>query len=109
MKYLEAAKNTLNMSDDELYIDIGIQISSDSFIKLPNDQYHKNAVKWLNERYESIKKAICENELVKQHTEREVILLIAIIADIIAAKFNLTNPATCAALLVRVGISKICI
>lgn len=108
MTYLKDAEETLSLSDDELYVNLGAQLQPSSFVRPPKDQLHKYALNWLNSQMQSLQSAICESDTVKRHTKEEAVLLIAVVADIIAAKFNLTNPATCAALLVRVGLNKIC-
>ncbi|AXG69587.1 hypothetical protein KORDIASMS9_01812 [Kordia sp. SMS9] len=108
LKYLQEAEDTLNLDDHTLYIQLGKQLKQDSFFPTPENKLKRLAIEWMNTRIQDFQNLICNKESIKKIAKEETVLLIAVITDIIAAKWNLTNPATVAALIVRLGISKLC-
>ena len=107
-KYYEDAIATLNLDDESLYIDLGKELHNNNIIPPTTKRLITTAKKWLQLNLEHLQDKICFDKRVKSNVESETPIMIAVIADIIAARWGFTNPVSAAALIARVGVTKFC-
>lgn len=106
----QSIEELLRSSEEELLVSIGMEINEGS-LALPRrrDWLTRSAKRWLKVREDTLRQAICSSDRVRTlvHDSQDVLLVTAV-ADLILSICTGVSPITVAALLVRRGISELC-
>lgn len=111
---LKLIHELLEKSENELYLELSIVSSSNSFEYSLND-LNKAIAKGkevVSKQINIIKESICSNDYITKLAEsksyEDKVILVSAIADLIAATVIGISPITVAALLVKQGVPSLC-
>ncbi|NEP77148.1 MAG: hypothetical protein F6K39_02560 [Okeania sp. SIO3B3] len=111
-------EDALNLTIEELYEHIGRDTTTKfggniGLGETDPQEYQNRGLRWLNKHRQNLKKAICNSYIaeIALHKERtrDQALLIAAIADILVSLSLGVSPVVVAALLVKEGVTQLCL
>ncbi len=100
----------LELSEKDLYIELGMELSSKLALPLDENELEERGKKWFERKSDDIRKIVCNHSFAEYILSGDdKISLITGIADLIAPLTPLKfAPFTVAAIIVKVGLTKFC-
>ena len=107
-------EETLDLTVEELYEKIGQEMSVGVGLgEVEPEEYENRGRRWLNKYRQKLQETICKSQVAKvtlyKNRTWDQTLLIAAIADLLASLSLGVSPVVVAALLVKEGLSQLCL
>ncbi len=99
----------MNLSEDELYLDIGLAANPDlNFLDKERKYIEEVGRNWFKNNVNKIKRVICKEEVIDSLSKDDKLMLISAIADLLAGLYLEVSPVTVAVLVVKQGVNNLC-
>lgn len=106
----ETAKRTLAQTEEELFRSLGLfLVEASGADSMDDEDFVKKGRKWLTYELPEIRKIICNGKISKHlQSQEDMTQLLISVADVLAALFTGVALITISALVVKIGLKKIC-